>query len=204
MRYTQPLDDLLSSRARLRILRYLCAADGEHTGREIARAIGMGTTPTNQALRALADTFVVLYRVVGKAYYYRLNERHALVEQVLRPLFAAERGQRDAAIAELLAQVGIPLDTVFIYGSVARGEDTWRSDLDVLIVTPTEAEARHITDHFWQRDDTLLERYGAISIQALSRSEFKQRVQDGEPWLLDALQDSVVMRGASPQLLLDE
>jgi len=202
VRYTHPLDDLLSSQARLRILRYLCTVGGEHTGREIARAIGMGETPTHRALKELADTLVVLYRVAGRAHYYRLNERHALVERVLRPLFAAERAQRDAAVAELLAGVDIPLDAALVYGSVARGEDAWRSDLDVLLVTPTADDARRVTEHLWQRDADLLQRYGVISVRALSRDELSARVQRGEKWLVEALRDGVVVRGTPPQRLL--
>ena len=204
MRYTHPLDDLLSSQARLRILRYLCTVEGKHTGREIARAIGMGETPTNRALKELADTLVVLYRVAGRAHYYRLNEYHALVEQALRPLFAAERAQLDAAIAELLTEVNVPLNVALIYGSVARGEDTWRSDLDVLLVTPTADDARRAAECLWQRDADLLRRYGVISVQALSRDELAARVQRGDKWLVEALRDGVVVRGTSPRRLLRE
>lgn len=204
MRYTQPLDDLLGSRARLSVLRYLCTVGGEHTGREIARAIGMGETPTHRALKALADTLVVLYRVAGRAHYYRLNEQHALVKRGLRPLFAAERTQRDTAVAELLAGVDVSLDTALVYGSVARGEDTWHSDLDVLLVTPTANDARRATERIWQRDGDLLRRYGVISVRALSRDELVERVQHGERWLLEALRDGVVVRGTSPQRLLHE
>jgi len=204
MRYTHPLDDLLSSQARLRILRYLCAVGGEHTGREIARAVGMGETPTHRALKELADTLVVLYRVAGRAHYYRLNEHHALVERVLCPLFAAEEVQRDAAVAELLAGVDVPLEAALIYGSVARGEDTWRSDLDVLLVAPTAYDARRAIERIWQRDGDLLQRYGVISFRALSRDELVRGVQRGEKWLVEALQDGVVVRGTSPQRLLHE
>ncbi len=204
MRYTQPLDDLLSSQARLRVLRYLCNVGGEHSGREIARAIGMGETPTHRALRALADTLVVLYRVAGRAHLYRLNEQHALVGRVLRPMFKAEREQRDTAVAELLARVDAPLDTVCIYGSVAREEDTWRSDLDVLVVTPTADDARRVAERIWQRDGDLVQRYGVISVRALSRDELRKGVQHGERWLAEALQDGEVVRGVSPRLLLHE
>ncbi len=195
MRYTQPLDDLFSSQARLRILRYLCTVGGEHTGREIARAIEMGETPTHRALKELAGTLVVLYRVAGRAHYYRLNDHHVLVERVLRPLFAAEDVQRDAAIAELLAEMDVPLDTALIYGSVARGEDDWRSDLDVLLVAPTEDDARRVAEHIWQRDDDLVRRYGIISVRTLSSDELAVRVQRGEQWLVEALRDGVIVRG---------
>ena len=204
MRYTQPLDDLLSSQARLRVLRYLCSVGGEHSGREIARAIGMGETPTNRALRALADTLVVLYRVAGRAHRYRLNEQHALVERVLRPMFAAEREQRDTAVAELLAEVDAPLDAVCVYGSVAREDDTWRSDLDVLVVTPTADDARRVAERIWQQDSDLIQRYGVISVRALSRDELRKGVQRGERWLAEALQDGEVVRGTPPRLLLRE
>ena len=200
MRYTRPLDDLLSSQARLRILRYLCLTGGEHTGREIARAIGMGETPTHQALKELADTLVVLYRVAGRAHRYRLNEQHSLVERVLRPLFTAERVQRDAALADVLAVVDAPLDAALIYGSVARGEDTWHSDLDVLLVTPTVEAARRAAERIWQRDGDLLRRYGVVSVQALSRDELAERVRRGEKWLEEALRDGVGQR--SPDLMV--
>ena len=194
MRYTHPLDDLFGSQARLRILRYLCTAGGEHTGRGIARAIGMGETPTHRALQELSDTLTVLYRVAGRAHYYCLNERHALVERVLRPLFATEKAQRDAAIAEMLADVDVPLDTALVYGSAARGEDDWRSDLDVLLVTATAEDAQRATERIWQRDGDLLRRYGVISVRALSRDELATRVQRGEPWLLQALRDGEAVR----------
>jgi predicted nucleotidyltransferase len=204
MRYTQPLDDLLSSQARLRVLRYLCTVGGEHSGREIARAIGMGETPTNRALKALADTLVVLYRVAGRAHFYRVNEGHTLVKQVLRPLFAAEEGLQDTAIAELVTGLDMPLDTVLVYGSVARGEDSWHSDLDVLIITPTTDDARQVEEHIWQRDDDLLRRYGVISVRTLSRVELQQGAQGGEKWLMEALREGVVVKGTHPQLLLRE
>jgi predicted nucleotidyltransferase len=202
MRYTHPLDDLLGSQARLRILRYLCTAGGEHTGREIARAIGMGETPTHRALKELSDTLIVLYRVAGRAHYYRLNERHILVNRVLRPLFASEMAQREAAVAELLADVDVPLDAALIYGSVARGEDDWRSDLDVLLVTDTAKDAQRAAERIWQRDSDLLRRYGVISVRALSRDELAARVRRGERWLVEALQDGVAVRGSLPAHLL--
>jgi len=200
MRYTHPLNDLLGSQVRLRILRYLCTAGGEHSGREIARAIGMGETPTHRALKELSDTLIVLYRVAGRAYYYRLNERHALVERGLCPLFATEKVQREAAVTELLAGMDVPLEAVLLYGSVARGEDDWRSDLDVLLVTATVDDANRATERIWQRDSDLLRRYGVISVRALSRDELVARVQCGEQWLLEALRDGVTIRGSLPSL----
>jgi predicted nucleotidyltransferase len=189
VRYTQPLDDLFGSQAKVRILRYLCSIEGEHTGREIARAIGMGETPVHRALQELADTMVVLYRVVGHTHYYRLNQHHVLAERLLCPLFAAEQGQRDAALAELLAEMDVPLDAALIYGSVARGEDSWHSDLDILLVTPTADDTRRTGERIWQRDGDLLRRYGPVSVWVLSRDELDRRIQDGEQWLAEALRD---------------
>jgi len=127
------------------------------------------------------------------------NEHHALVERGLRPLFAAERAQQDAAIADLLAEVDVPVDAALVYSSVARGEDTWHSDLDVLLVTSTADDARRAAERIWQRDGDLIQRYGLISVRALSRDELAERVRRGERWLVEALRDGVVVRGTSPQ-----
>lgn len=204
MRYTQPLDDVLSSRAKLRALRYLCTAGGEHTGREIARAIGMGETATNLALRELADMLIVLYRVAGRSHRYRLNERHALVQRVLHPLFAAEQAQCDAAVAELLTDVDVPLDSALVYGSVARGDDTWDSDLDILLITPTSESAQSLSSRIWRQDGDLMERYGPVSVRILSRDEFVARVRRGEGWVKQALEESLLVRGTDPRDLLHE
>jgi predicted nucleotidyltransferase len=129
-----------------------------------------------------------------------LNERHALVERVLRPLFVAEQAQRDAAVAELLAGMDVSPDTVLIYGSVARGEDDWRSDLDVLLVVPTDDDARRVSEHIWQHDDDLVRRYGIISVRTLSSGELAASVQRGEKWLAEALRDGVLVGGDQSQV----
>jgi predicted nucleotidyltransferase len=94
----------------------------------------------------------------------------------------------------MLADVDVPLDTVLIYGSAARREDDWRSDLDVLLVTATAEDAQRATERIWQRDGDLLRRYGVISVRALSRDELAARVQQGEQWLLEALRDGEAVR----------
>ena len=70
--------------------------------------------------------------------------------------------------------------------SVARGEDTWHSDLDVLLVTSTAEDARRAAERIWQRDGDQIQRYGLISVRALSRDELAERVRRGERWLVEA------------------
>lgn len=98
----------------------------------------------------------------------------------------------------------VPLDSAVVYGSVARGEDTWGSDLDILLITPSAEDAQALSERLWRRDGDLMERYGPVSVRVLSRDEFVVRVRRGEGWVKQALEESLLVRGTDPRDLLHE
>jgi predicted nucleotidyltransferase len=130
------VETLLGSRAKLKILRALHRHRGkEFTVRELSRYIGLSHTGVLKAVDDLYDMNAVTLRGVGRSNTITLNVgSHAakLVEHV----FSLE----ETTMEELLLDIRSSLcdehgiEGVAIFGSVARGEEKPRSDIDLLII----------------------------------------------------------------------
>lgn len=198
MRFANPLDDLMGSRAKVRILRFLARSAGEHSGREIARHIGMGETPTSRALRSLANTLVVVYRSDGRAHWYRLNQDYALVRDLLLPLFDAEARQLVQAVEFLMHGMEDQIECALVYGSAARHSESWDSDLDLLALVRTGEGVAEVRKILADRDLAFLQRYGVASPQILSVRDASQRFANGEAWIHEAVQSGQLLLGRLP------
>ncbi len=80
----------------------------------------------------------------GPAIAYRLNEDHWLVRTGLRPLFDAEAAFLAEVGGAVQKAAGVPVRSAVLFGSVARGEASPESDIDLLCLTasaPASAEA---------------------------------------------------------------
>jgi predicted nucleotidyltransferase len=134
MRWHAPVDDILGSKLKVRILRLLFLTRGLYTGREMAKLAGYSPTHTIAALKELEIIGVVNRRHAGNADLYSLNDRSALASGVLSPIFTWEQSLFDQ-LAHLYSEaLGNDLLAIEIFGSVARGEEGEQSDVDLLIV----------------------------------------------------------------------
>lgn len=146
MKWHAPLDDILSSKLKVRILRLLFLTRGLYTGREVARLAGYSPTHTIAALKELERIGAVNRRHAGNADLYSLNERSALVSGVLSPIFTWEQDIFDQLANLYLKELGDDLLAVEIFGSVARGEEREQSDVDLLIVIRDSADKAEVEE----------------------------------------------------------
>lgn len=145
MRWTDPLDEVFGSRAKVRILRCLWQAEGPLSGREVARRTGLSHTGVLRALRELDATQVVEWKRYGFEARYRLNNRHVIVAGGLVPLLEVEMGLEDALLQEIHSIAPDAL-AVVVFGSVARRKDGPRSDIDLLVVVPDGSDTEEVFD----------------------------------------------------------
>lgn len=87
-------------------------------------------------------------------------------------------------------EVDIDLDTVIVFGSVARGEADADSDVDLVLVSPdfegTEFHERDIDfDWEWDRE------YGTPDITPVTPEEFEERRTDPDDIIAIALDEGV-------------
>ncbi|HTC71673.1 MAG TPA: nucleotidyltransferase domain-containing protein [Solirubrobacteraceae bacterium] len=178
------------------VLRVLAGAEAEMTGRELQRVIGHGS---HQGIRNAADRLaqqgVVSRRSTGNANLYRLNRDHVAaswIEGLARlPAQVLDR-LRDAVNG------WDPRPTlVVLFGSVARGEATQESDLDLLVVRPGDCEP---DEPAWQQQLSALQMDASAwtgnDARILEFSEREFTEGEHEQVLTDAARDGVKLYGA--------
>lgn len=129
------LADLLLGQHRQRVLAILLLQpDAALHVRELARRTGSQPGTLNRELTKLAQAGVLLRQQVGNQVQYQANRAC--------PVFAELAGllRKTSGLAGVLAEALAPLaaagqvQSALVYGSVARGEETAASDVDVLLL----------------------------------------------------------------------
>lgn len=100
--------------------------------REIARAIGKAPGTLLRELNALSAAGVLLRKPVGNQVHFQANPDCPIYEE-LRSILKKTVGVADV-LREALAPLNPKVRVAFVYGSVARGDERSRSDLDVMVV----------------------------------------------------------------------
>lgn len=137
------LEDLLGTRAKVRILRELCLDPSRrYSGNALARAVEMSPNTVHRALDELADLGVIDVVKRPGSHDVRLAEDGALASE-LRRLFERE-GEIAPRIVEALRDAVPEEVTVVVFGSVAEGTAGAGSDVDVLIVAPSYDRAAEV------------------------------------------------------------
>jgi uncharacterized protein len=127
------LSSILFGKARQAVLSLIYGhADESYYLRQIVRETGLGLGPVQRELKQLADVGLVQRSVQGRQVYFKANQDSPVFKE-LRSIITKTAGANDTlrtALKSLKKRIKIAL----IYGSVARGEENHRSDIDLLIV----------------------------------------------------------------------
>lgn len=78
---------------------------------------------------------------------------------------------------------------IILFGSVARGEDTEESDIDILIVSPKADDLRHVIYRI--AVDIILEKEEVISAHLMTEEHFNKTKNNS--FLTNVLNDGVVI-----------
>ncbi|MET0268063.1 MAG: nucleotidyltransferase domain-containing protein [Duganella sp.] len=127
------LADFLLGPLRTRVLSALLLhPDAAWHARELARRLDAVPGSISRELVKLADTGILLRQSIGNQVHYRANREC--------PIFAELAGllRKTSGMAVVLADALLPLasqiQSALVFGSVARGEESAHSDVDVLIL----------------------------------------------------------------------
>lgn len=130
-------------------------------------------------------------RNVGRTFLFHLNERNYVVEKLLLPLFTEESKLLQTAIEEIIAGLSESVASIVLYGSVSRRQERAFSDVDLLVLVPTEEDRKNVQALFEQKNESFIARFGnVLSPLVLTVPEFRKRYQER-----DALASEVVNTG---------
>ncbi len=97
--------------------------------KEIADQAGVSAGAANKYLKLLSEKSLLLHRKAGRMNFYKLNKDEPLVKQMKKTYTLSM-----PFIIKMKEHIKETKIEVYIYGSAARGEDTEKSDIDLLII----------------------------------------------------------------------
>lgn len=198
-----PLTSILGTEANVRLLRELSRHGGQLSAPSLVARTGLGRTSVWVALTTLKEMRIVESAGTGRAVLYRIRTDHPL-HAPLGALFEAEEA-RFAAIREVVrsaaSESGPGVLAVWIYGSVARGEDRPDSDLDVAVITqPSELE--RVMDTVRDALRVPGETIGFTpSVVGVDLSDVDRLSRERDPWWTSIVADAIVLSGMHPEEL---
>ena len=185
MKFTKPLDEILNTEVKIRILRFLCRTNAQWNGSQIAKEIKITPAATHTALRALQKEGVLTLQNMGKTHVYSLKEDSFLVSDLLKPLFAKEDNILDTIIVLIKRKISsskIKEDilSVALFGSVSASQERPTSDIDLVVVIENARIKPVVERLFGEVDEKVSKQFGnTFSPYVNTRSEFKAKHKKG-------------------------
>ena len=188
------LADALFSSTQQRVLGLLFGQpERSFFGAEVIGLLGMGSGGVQRELKKLADSGLVRVFQVGNQKHYQANPESPIYAELvglIRKTVGLVAPLRAALEASLDA-----IDLALVYGSVAKGEATAASDIDLLLVSDTlilESAYGMLADV-----ESTLGR--PISPTLYTNAEFEKRLRDGNPFLHKVLSgNTILLQGRLP------
>lgn len=200
MQFQHPLDRVLNSEYKVRILRFLCRKGGEWVGRRLAAELAMNPVTTHRALRELHQATVLDFRKVGSHFLYSLRDDHCLVREILRPLFEREAHAQERLLDMLKRAFRTKLRSsvvsVAIYGSLARGQERPTSDIDLLVLVRSTQAKRDVHDALGRVGETAMRTFGnPLTLYVNTVHEAQRKARRGLPVFKNILREHHLLWG---------
>lgn len=208
MKITKPLDNILNTEVKTKILRFLCRTNAEWNGRQIAREIGVSPKTAHETLNILYKEKVLLLHNVGKTHVYSLNTDNFLVSKLLKPLFSKEDSILDDIVAVIKRKVATSkakkgIISIAIFGSVSSRKDHPSSDIDIAVIVKN-ADIKPITERLFEEiDSKISKKFGnVISPYVNTKTEFRAKYKKELPVIKNILKAHNLIYGERLESLL--
>ncbi|HJV15465.1 MAG TPA: nucleotidyltransferase domain-containing protein [Propionibacteriaceae bacterium] len=178
--------------ARGAVLAALLRTDAPLTGRQIHATVSddYSLWTVQEALKVLTQLGLVNTQQIGRAGVHTINEDHVAVaplRALLDPIAALTDTVREAA--------GDDVKAVILFGSIARGEAKWHSDVDLAVIAPASWDGR--TD----LEDVVSTRLGNnCDVLVFTSEDFARLSSKGEPVVREILTTGVALIGSIPRV----
>lgn len=169
---TTSLADALFSTTQQRVLALLFGQpDRSFYASELIRLAGSGSGTVQRELARLAESGLVAVTRIGRQKHYQANPDSPVFEE-LCAIVQKTVGLVEP-IREALAPVSPDIKLAFVYGSVAKREDTASSDIDLMVVS----DSLTYGDVFSALENVIKQLQRTVNPTVYSEAELKNRIK---------------------------
>lgn len=177
------LSEFLTSKTRAELLRLLFNGMGpEHYLRDIEKLTGISISSIQKEVKNLLSLDLIKARKDGNRVYYFANKTHPLYPDLISIV------EKTVGIVGLLTEKLLDerVEIAFIFGSVARGNENSKSDIDLVIIGGIGMRA------LTKLLSGLQEKTGReINPHIFSRDEFQKRIEQKDHFVTSILKEEL-------------
>lgn len=179
MKFKSSIIDVLSSKTRVKIIKFLLTHEASMSEREIASVLEVSHMSINRTMAELSKINLVNYTSVGKVHLWKVN-RDSYAYKILHE-FIKGTSQLRAPLADLKVTIlrNVPkklIKQVIIYGSIATGKEKVNSDIDVFFMVKDKKDKKKFNSQIERLFNICLEKYGnRFSPYVLTEQEAKSK-----------------------------
>lgn len=175
---------LIKSKLRQKILTYFFTnPGGNFYVRELARLLKEDCSNLAKELKKLEKEGIFESELKGKTKYYRLNKNYPLYKQLKEIIFKTT-GIEGGIKNELKKLKGI--NQAFLFGSFAKGDFDFQSDIDLLIIGDPDPEK--LAEKISRLEDKFSREINYI---VMKEKEF-QKKKNKDPFLVDIFRNKTI------------
>ncbi len=173
MQFRDFAENLLGSRVKIKIIRRLLSDETLTSERELAKLIGASTGAVNRVLKEFHESNLISPMRVGAATVWNVNKQSYAYSFLLGfPNKIKERPLEDLKeyIRSLFTRSEVK--RVVLFGSVAEGNETPSSDIDLFILVEDTAKQKFVFDLARNYSDWFIQKYGnPLSVNVLTEKD---------------------------------
>ncbi len=197
------LDFILKNRSNLKVLRVLNSLTVGISGRETGRLAKIGLRSAQIALEELEKTHIVKKQFGGRENLFSINRKNYLTINVIEKLFNEENKYKSTILKKIVSEIKELIDSLILFGSTARNEETIDSDLDICIVY--SKNKREIVKRVNILRDNLSLEFGVLLAPFyISRKDFKAKALNDKSPITSIIKEGKLLSGVSISRLIND
>jgi len=152
---------------------------------EIGRILGKKPGAFQRTINNMVSEGMLISEYKANARFFQVNKKFPIYKELKNIVFKTVGVQ--GSIREVLERVG-NVELSFIYGSYAKGKETYLSDIDLIVIGNVN-ENKLIKEL-----DTLEDKFQReINYKLYTFKEFKKVIEEKEPFILEIIRDKKIM-----------
>lgn len=210
MRLNNPLDTVLDSGIKIRILRIFCQTNIELNGRQVAREVKVTPKTAHRVLLALVNEGVLFMKNVGRTYLFELNKENLLVKDVLKVVFNLEKKVSSKIFEVILGEIKKSslkdeIVSLALFGSIHDKNDRPGSDVDILVIIKNSAVQGRVEKFFEDIEAKTAPLIGnSLSAYVNTIAGFRTKVKNKLPVIINILKSHHLLYGKPLKELLHD
>ncbi len=181
MKFNASLIDILNSKTKLKIVKFLLTHEASMSEREIASILKVSHMSINRTMRELSEVNFVDFVTIGKAHLWKVNRKSYAFKLLSEFIKGVSRIRDPLNDLKDMILTNIPktlIKKVVLFGSVAKGEEETGSDIDVFFLVKDSRDKEKLGSALEKLSNTCLETYGnRLSPYILSKQEAKKKAK---------------------------